>query len=126
MITFEGLLVPSITIVLPFGGADLSGVVMLMLVGSVLYWLRAAAAALVDAEPPVLPVDPELEALEPPEDDELEELDEPHAASARASTSVAKIARYPRARARSLLRRSCLKSCVMSVSPSDVIWGDGF
>ena len=36
-VPFEGSLVPSITIVLPAGGADLSGVVMLIVVGSVLY-----------------------------------------------------------------------------------------
>jgi hypothetical protein len=113
MITFDGLFVPSITIVLPFGGAELSGVVMLICVGNALYGASAAAAALVEAEPPELPVDAAFEALEPPDDDELEELDEPQAASARASIRVPAIARYPRARSRLLLRRSSLESCVM-------------
>jgi hypothetical protein len=113
MMTFEGLFVPSITIVLPFGGADLSGVVMLIVVGSVLYCVRAAAAALVDAEP-------EDEAVLEPDEagaEELavleEELDEPHAASARASTSVPMIPTNPRVRSRPPLRRSW---CVMCVS----------
>jgi hypothetical protein len=93
MSTFDGLLVPSITIVLPAGGADLSGVVMLMLVGSVFHCESADDAALVEPEPLEVPVAAEFEALAPPEDDELEELDEPHAASVRASTSVPRIAR---------------------------------
>src|SRR5690348_10867051 len=110
MITFEGLLVPSITIVLPVGGADLSGVVMLIFVGSVLYGVRAEAAALVDADPPELDaafvaLDPE-EPEEPDAAEELEELEEPQAASARAIASMPTITANPRARGRPPRRRS--------------------
>jgi hypothetical protein len=86
---------------------------MLILVGNALYGASAAAAALVEAEPPELAVDAAFEAVAPPDDDELEELDEPQAASARASITVPTIARYPRGRSRLLLRRSSLESCVM-------------
>ena len=105
---------------LPFGGADLSGVWIVIWVGGDVYFCSCACAA---ATPPELDADAAFVALEPPEADEVEELDEPHAASARASTSVPKIARYPRARARLLFRRSILESCVMSVSPFGVILG---
>src|ERR1700733_2909189 len=97
MITFEGLFVPSITIVLPLGGADLSGVVMLMVVGAALYGVSDAAAAAVDEEPEEAGVD--LPPLEPDEAadelDVVEELVEPQAATARASTSVPMIATNP-------------------------------
>src|ERR1700733_9711077 len=96
MITFEGLFVPSITIVLPLGGADLSGVVMLMVVGAVLYGVSAAAAAEVDAEPEDAAV--ELPPLEPDEADVVEELVEPQAATARASTSIPMLAMNPSGR----------------------------
>ena len=112
MITFEGLFVPSITIVLPLGGADLSGVVMLMVVGSALYGVSAAAAAEVDAEPEDAAV--ELPPLEPDEAadeaDVVEELDEPQAATARASTSVPMIATNPSGRPP--LRRLSFVMCV--------------
>jgi hypothetical protein len=89
------LFVPSITIVLPEGGADLSGVVMLIAVGSDLYGASAVAAAEVDPEPDDAPV--EVEPLEgavaaAAAPDELDELDEPQAASAIASATVAMIA----------------------------------
>ena len=99
MITFEGLFVPSITIVLPLGGADLSGVVMLMVVGSALYGVSAAAAAEVDAEPEDAAVELPLEPDEAADEaDVVEELDEPQAATARASTSIPMIAMNPSGR----------------------------
>jgi hypothetical protein len=112
MITFEGLLVPSITIVLPLGGGEVSGVVMLIVVGSVLYGVRAAAAAAVDPEPD----DDAFVAVAPDEAEEvaeLDELDEPHAASARAMASMPKIAANPRTRGRRPRRRTSLDWCVI-------------
>jgi hypothetical protein len=116
MITFEGLLVPSITIVLPFGGAELSGVVMLMLVGSVLYGVSAAAAALVDDDPPPDDAVAVLEPLDPDDagaaEELVDELDEPQAASATASTSIPMMTTKPRVRSRPPLRRSWFVMCV--------------
>ena len=109
MITFEGLFVPSITIVLPDGGADLSGVVMLIVVGSDLYGVRAAVAAAVPPEPDDAAVDEApvvaaaAAALEVA--DEVEELDEPQAASTRARATVPVIAANPSGRGRPPLRR---------------------
>src|SRR5947209_10877474 len=112
MITFEGLFVPSITIVLPAGGADLSGVVMLIFVGGDLYGASAAVAELTDPEPDdddaFVAVDPEEPELE-----ELDELDEPHAASARATANMPKIAANPRTRGRPSRRRSSVEWCVI-------------
>src|SRR5947209_3855104 len=115
MITFEGLFVPSITIVLPAGRADLSGVVMLIFVGSDLY---AASAALAEATDPEPDDDDAFVAVEPeaPELEELDELDEPHAASERATASMPKIAASPRTRVRPSLRRSSVEWCYMWVS----------
>jgi hypothetical protein len=102
--------------VLPFGGADLSGVVMLIEVGSDLYGVRAAAAALVDPEPDddaaFVAVVPE----EPEDADELEELEEPQAASAIAIANMPTITANPRARGRPPRRRSSFEWCVMWVS----------
>src|ERR1700751_1934982 len=112
MITFEGLLVPSITIVFPFGGADVSGVVMLMDVASDLYCVSAAAAADVELEPDDAAL-VELEPEDPAEPDgavELEEQDEPQAARVTASPSVPMIATSPSGRPP--LRRSSLVMCV--------------
>jgi hypothetical protein len=110
MITFEGLFVPSITIVLPLGGADLSGVVMLMVVGSALYGASAAAAAEVGAEPEDAAV--ELPPLDEAADeaDVVEELDDPQAATARASTRVPMIA--TNTSGRPPLRRFSFVMCV--------------
>jgi hypothetical protein len=114
------LFVPSITIVLPFGGADLRGVVMLIVVGSDLYCASAAVAAPVepddaDAFVAVVPEDPD-ELDEPDEADELEELEEPQAASARATATMPTITANPRARGRPPRRRSSFEWCVMWVS----------
>lgn len=93
MITFEGLFVPSITIVLPEGGADFSGVLMLIDVGAALYGASAAVAAPDAPEPDDAAVELEPdEAAGVAELEELEELDEPQAASARASASAPVIA----------------------------------
>src|SRR5579872_838454 len=116
MITFEGLLVPSITIVLPLGGADLSGVVMLIVVGSDLYGLRAVAAAEADPEPDDAALEP-LELEEPEPLAELVELDElPQAARARANANMAMIAASPRASGCRPLRRSGVESNIMYFS----------
>ena len=112
MITFEGLFVPSITIVLPVGGAEFSGVVMLIVVGVALYGASAAVRQRSTTEPEDAAV--ELPPLEPDEAadelDVVEELDEPQAATARASTSVPMIATNPRGRPP--LRRSSFVMCV--------------
>jgi hypothetical protein len=113
------LFVPSITIVLPFGGADLSGVVMLIDVGSDLYCERAAVAAATDPEldvdaafVAVVPEEPE----EPDDADEVEELEEPQAASARAIASMPTSTANPRTRGRPPRRRSSFEWYVMWVS----------
>jgi hypothetical protein len=99
------LFVPSITTVFPVGGADLSGVVMLIVVGAVKYGLSAAVAAAVEAEPDaVVPAAFEAEVV-----DELEELEEPQAASARASTKAPTIGRSPRRCGRPPVRRLSLE-----------------
>jgi hypothetical protein len=98
---------------LPVGGADVSGVVMLIFVGSVMYGVKAAAAALVEPEPAA------AEAVAPEELDELDELeepDDPQAASASVSTSVPMIAATPRRRGRPPFRRSSLEWCVICLS----------
>src|SRR3954453_21574459 len=84
-----GSFVPSMTRVLPAGGAPLSCPLMVIWVGVAWYCLSCAAAFATPAPPPALVEPPdELEPLEP--------LSEPQAATVRASASVAMRAGTPR------------------------------
>ena len=96
-----GWFVPRKTTVFPAGGADLSGVVMLILVGAASHCFRAACAV---ATPPLAPPDgvEEAAALE-----EVEDVEDPHAASAAATTSAAAGAKNWRTRTRRLRLRTC-------------------
>src|SRR6266511_2965528 len=90
------------TSVLPLGGADLSGYVIVIAVGGDLYFSSSACAFATTSEPPLLGLEepPELEeplfALSSP----------PQAANASASTNAAMIAVRPRAPRRPRCRRS--------------------
>src|ERR1700759_3844843 len=82
MIALDGSLVPSITTVLPAGGADFRGVLIVIFAGVAWdFWSSALACVTPESE------DAE-EPLPLPVDVELDELDEPHAASATAVASV--------------------------------------
>jgi hypothetical protein len=109
------------TIVLPLGGADFSGVVMLIFVGSDVYAWRAVAAALVELEPDELEVElgVELALVELgvgaaagvfDEDD----LDDPHAAIASTTPNVPRIVANPRTRRLPRFRLWGPELCVMS------------
>ena len=77
--------------VLPAGGAPLSGSLMVISVGVASYGLSRSCAVAMPAAAPLELVDPPDEALEL-----LELSSEPQAANAKASTSVAMMAGNPR------------------------------
>jgi hypothetical protein len=83
----------SMTIFLPLGGADLSGVVIVILVGAALYGASCCCAFWTPAEPEELLLELEFEELLELELEEL--LSEPQAATASASATVAMTAVRP-------------------------------
>src|ERR1700759_4239251 len=112
MIALDGSLVPSITTVLPAGGADFSGVLIVILAGVAWYfWSSALACVTPESEDAALPAAP----LAPAVDVELEELDEPHAASPTAVASVQVRAERRTPRRRHLTVVVCGRLC-MSLS----------
>src|SRR6476659_7625687 len=85
MITLFGSAVPSMTTVLPLGGADFSGVVAMIFVGAAWY-LASSALAVVTPEPDELAFDDELEEPELVSDPDEPEL--PQAASAAVAATT--------------------------------------